>query len=157
MLNDAVDHRLRLAAYQPDMPQNVGAMLRLTACLGVGLDIIAPCGFALDDARLKRVAMDYAARADYNIHRDWQAFCAHRGVRRVILLTTKAAQRYTDFMYQPDDILLVGRESAGVPQDVHDYATACVTVPLVAGARSLNVVTAAAMVIGEAQRQLGGV
>jgi tRNA (cytidine/uridine-2'-O-)-methyltransferase len=146
-------HGLRLAAYQPDMPQNTGAMLRLCACLGIGFDIIMPCGFVLDDARLRRVAMDYAAKADYMCHQSWNAFAAQRGTRRLILLSTKAAQRYTDVMYQADDILLVGRESAGVPDDVHEAATMLVSVPLAAGARSLNVVTAAAMVAGEALRQ----
>lgn len=137
------------------MPQNTGAMLRLCACLGLSFDIIMPCGFVLDDARLKRVAMDYATKADYLRHQSWEAFAAQCGQRRLILLSTKAAQRYTDFMYQADDILLVGRESAGVPDDVHQAATARVYVPLVPGARSLNVVTAAAMVAGEAMRQVG--
>ncbi len=114
-----------------------------------------PCGFVLDDARLKRVAMDYAAKADYVQHQSWAAFAAQRAERRLILLSTKAAHRYTDFMYQADDILLVGRESAGVPDDVYQATTARVNVPLVAGARSLNVVTAAAMVAGEAMRQVG--
>lgn len=148
-------HRLRLAAYQPDMPQNTGAMLRLCACLGLGFDIIMPCGFVLDDARLRRVAMDYADKVDYIRHQSWETFMAQLGARRLILLSTKAAQRYTDFMFQADDILLVGRESAGVPDAVHQAATARVCVPLVAAARSLNVVTAAAMVAGEALRQLG--
>lgn len=128
-------------------------MLRLCACLGLGFHIIMPCGFVLDDARLRRVAMDYAAKADFMRHQSWEAFEAQRGKRRLILLSTKAAERYTDFMYQSDDILLVGRESAGVPDDVHKAATARVFVPLVPGARSLNVVTAAAIVAGEAIRQ----
>ena len=137
------------------MPQNTGAMLRLCACLGMGLDIIMPCGFVLDDSRLRRVAMDYAARADYALHRDWDAFHTQIGGRRLILLSTRAAERYTDFMFHSDDILLVGRESAGVPDYVHDAATARVCVPLAEGARSLNVVTAAAMVAGESIRQVG--
>ncbi len=149
------ENSLRLAAYQPDMPQNTGAMLRLCACLGLGFDIIMPCGFVLDDARLRRVAMDYASKVDYVRHLGWEAFEEQCGVRRLILLSTKAAQRYTDFMYQADDILLVGRESAGVPDHVHNAASARVCVPLVSGARSLNVVTAAAMVAGEALRQIG--
>lgn len=137
------------------MPQNTGAMLRLCACLGLGFDLIMPCGFVLDDARLRRVAMDYADKVDYTRHQSWETFTAQRGARRLILLSTTAAQRYTEFMYQTDDILLVGRETAGVPDTVHHAATARVCVPLVVGARSLNVVTAAAMVAGEALRQLG--
>lgn len=146
-------HQMRLAAYQPDMPQNTGAMLRLCACLGFGFDIIAPCGFVLDDARLKRVAMDYGALSDHVTHRDWLSFLAQLGQRRVVLLTTKAATLYTDFAYQADDVLLVGQESAGVPEGVHQAVTARVTVPLMPPARSLNVVIAAAMVAGEAIRQ----
>jgi tRNA (cytidine/uridine-2'-O-)-methyltransferase len=148
-----ITHQMRLAAYQPDMPQNTGAMLRLCACLGFGFDIIAPCGFVLDDARLKRVAMDYGVLSDHMTHRDWQSFLAQLGRRRVVLLTTKAAILYTDFTYHGDDVLLVGQESAGVPDSVHQAVTARVTVPLMPPARSLNVVIAAAMVAGEAIRQ----
>lgn len=147
-------HSLRLAAYQPDIPQNTGAMLRLCACLGLACDIIEPAGFALDDARLRRVAMDYGTQFMPVRHRDWAAFQAQSAPRRTILLTTGAAMRYTDFVYQTDDILLVGQESSGVPPEVHAAATARVLVPLVETARSLNVVIAAAMVAGEAIRQL---
>ena len=152
---ETVKHTLRLAAFQPDMPQNTGAMLRLCACLGLGFDLIEPCGFVLDDVRLKRVAMDYGALICLTRHRDWDAFMAQLGGRRLILLSTKAAVPYTDFTYQPDDILLVGQESAGVPDYVQQATTAQVTIPLVGAARSLNVVVAAAMVAGEAIRQVG--
>ncbi|MEJ0063747.1 MAG: TrmH family RNA methyltransferase [Alphaproteobacteria bacterium] len=154
-LPDISAHRLRLALYQPDMPQNTGAMLRLCACLGLGMDIIEPCGFVLDDARLKRVAMDYAQLAAPVRHRGWDDFHGQLGARRLILLTTKAGMAYTGCAYRPDDVFLVGQESAGVPEAVHQAAHLRVTVPLASGARSLNVAMAAAMVAGEAIRQLG--
>lgn len=147
-------HSLRLAAFQPDMPQNVGAMIRLCACLGLGFDIIEPCGFVPDDARLRRVALDYRALASPVRHRDWAAFAEETAPRRVILLTTRAECSYTQLCYRPDDILLVGQESAGVPEMVRQAVTLSVTIPLAAGARSLNVVTAAAIVASEALRQI---
>ncbi|MFA6279425.1 MAG: tRNA (cytidine(34)-2'-O)-methyltransferase [Bdellovibrionales bacterium] len=144
---------LRLALYQPDMPTNTGSMLRLGACLGVGLDIIEPCGFIWDDKRLRRVAMDYIDHINYERHRDWGTFLAAKGARRLVLLTTKAAVPYTDFAFKPDDVLMVGRESAGVPEDIHNAVDARVTIPMEEGLRSLNVALAAAMVLGEALRQ----
>ncbi len=147
---------LRLALYQPDMPTNTGSMLRLGACLGIGLDIIEPCGFIWDDKRLHRVAMDYIDHINYERHQDWPAFLKARAGRRIVLLTTKAAAPYTAFIFQPDDILMVGRESAGVPEDVHNAVHARVTIPMTKGLRSLNVALAAAMVLGEAIRQTGG-
>lgn len=128
-------------------------MMRLCACLGVKLDIIEPCGFVWDDKKLKRVAMDYIDHISYTRHIDWAAFKATHQQRRVILLTTKGAASYTDFTYQPDDILMVGRESAGVPDEVHEAVNARVTIPMARGLRSLNVALSAAMVLGEALRQ----
>ncbi len=145
--------QLRLAAYQPDIAQNTGAMLRLCACLGLGFDIIKPCGFVLDDAKLRRVAMDYAALICHTMHVDWATFREQLQGRRLLLLTTRGTKPYTQLRYRPDDVLLVGLESAGVPEAVHQAATEWLTVPMVGAARSLNVVTAAAMVIGEALRQ----
>lgn len=145
---------MRLALYQPDIPQNTGALLRLGACLGVPLDIIEPCGFLLDDKRLRRAGLDYLGAADFRRHASWEAFRADcRG--RLVLLTTRAELAYTAFAYRPDDVLLVGRESAGVPATVHEAVAARVRVPLRAGLRSLNVALAAAMVLGEALRQTG--
>ncbi len=144
---------MRLALYQPDIPQNTGAMLRLGACLGIGLDIIEPCGFVWDDKKLRRVAMDYIDHLNYARHSSWQAFLDQVGSRRIILLTTKAATPYTSFAFRSDDILMVGRESAGVPDAVHDRADGRVIIPMAAGLRSLNVAMAAAMVVGEALRQ----
>ncbi|MFY8095218.1 MAG: tRNA (cytidine(34)-2'-O)-methyltransferase [Niveispirillum sp.] len=143
----------RLALYQPDIPQNAGTLMRLGACTGVGLDIIEPCGFILDDKRMKRSVMDYADHADVTRHVSWAAFRAQRR-GRLVLLTTRAAVPYTQVTYQPDDILLLGRESAGVPDDVHDAADLRVLIPMRPGTRSLNVAIAAAMVLGEVLRQV---
>jgi len=144
---------LRLALYQPDMPTNTGSMLRLGACLGVGLDIIEPCGFVWDDKKLRRVAMDYIDHINYARHPSWEAFLQAKQVGRIVLLTTKGATPYTDFQYRTNDILMVGRESAGVPDSVHDSADARVIIPMAEGLRSLNVALSAAMVLGEALRQ----
>lgn len=149
---------LRLALYQPDQPQNAGAMLRLCACLGLGMDIIEPMGFIWDEARVRRVAMDYRAHVDVLRHADWHQFCTNyrekTKTKRIILLSTKAADIYYDFAFQPDDVLLVGQESAGVPDEIHASADHRVTIPLQAGMRSLNVGMAAAIVAAEAVRQL---
>lgn len=145
---------LRLALYQPDIPQNTGASMRLCACLGLGLDIIEPCGFVFDDKKLHRVAMDYIEHLSYARHGSWEKFVAQLGGRRLVLLTTKGALPYTDFAFRPDDILLAGRESAGVPEEVHARAEARLFVPMQPGLRSLNVVLASAMVLGEALRQI---
>lgn len=148
-------HQLRLALFQPDQPQNTGALMRLCACLGLGLDIIEPCGFVLDDARLRRVAMDYGQLAQPTRHRDWESFLAQTGPRRLVLLTTRADMPYTQCAYRTDDILLLGQESAGVPEEIHNAVTLRVLVPLAPPARSLNIGMAAAIVASEAIRQLG--
>jgi len=144
---------LRLALYQPDMPPNTGAMMRLCACLGVAMDIIGPCGFPLDDARLRRAAMDYFDHLDLTKHKSWEAFLEQTGKRRLVLLTTKADKPYTDLAYRGDDILVVGRESAGVPEEVRKRADERVFIPMKEGMRSLNVAISAGMVLGEALRQ----
>lgn len=146
---------MRLALYQPDIPQNAGAMLRLAACLGVAADIIEPCGFVLSDRHFRRAGMDYLDHADLTRHVSWEAFAAsHRG--RLVLLTTTGDTRYTDLRYSGGDTLLVGRETAGVPAAIHRAAAARVVVPLRPDLRSLNVALAAAMVLGEALRQIDG-
>ncbi|MBU0858362.1 MAG: tRNA (cytidine(34)-2'-O)-methyltransferase [Alphaproteobacteria bacterium] len=148
---------IRLALYQPDIPQNSGAAMRLCACVGAGLDIIEPCGFVWDDKKIKRSALDYTAGLTMTRHTSWDAFLAARSPQnRIILLTTKGDMPYTDFTFRPDDILMMGRESAGVPDDVHNRADARVIIPMRPGMRSLNVINAAAMVLGEALRQTGG-
>lgn len=145
---------MRLALYEPDIPQNTGALLRLGACLGVPLDIIEPCGFLWDDRRLRRAGMDYLTSAEVARHASWDAFQAENE-RRLILLTTKAELRYTEFAYSAADTLLVGRETAGVPEAVHRAAAARVVIPMRPGLRSINVAVAAAMVLGEGLRQTG--
>jgi tRNA (cytidine/uridine-2'-O-)-methyltransferase len=149
---------MRLALFQPDIPQNLGAAIRLGACLGAPVDVIEPCGFPLSDRALKRAALDYAQIADVTRHPSWSLFRTEsaRKNSRLVLLTTKGATPLADFRFQADDILLLGRESAGVPEEVHAAADARLVIPLVKGARSLNVVTAAAIALGEALRQTGG-
>jgi tRNA (cytidine/uridine-2'-O-)-methyltransferase len=149
---------MRLALFQPDIPQNLGASLRLGACLGVPVDVIEPCGFPLSDRAVRRAAMDYAAQAEVARHASWRAFleAPERARGRLLLFTTRGAEAFHRFRYQPNDVLLFGRESAGVPIEVHEAADARLFIPLVAGARSLNVVNAAAMALGEALRQTGG-
>jgi tRNA (cytidine/uridine-2'-O-)-methyltransferase len=148
---------MRLALFQPDIPQNTGNMMRLAACLGIGLDIIEPCGFVLDDRRLRRAGMDYCRDLDLRRHESWATFEKWRlgeaPPRRLIALTRSGERAYVDFAFVSGDILLVGRESAGLPDTVHDAADMRLAIPMAAGLRSLNVATAAAMVLGEAMRQ----
>tara|TARA_R110002096_G_scaffold35718_4_gene100450 strand:- start:1084 stop:1545 length:462 start_codon:yes stop_codon:yes gene_type:complete len=144
---------MRLALYQPDIPQNAGTILRLAACMGVGVDVIEPCGFIWDDKRLRRAGMDYLDRVDLARHRSWERFLETRAAGRLVLLTTQGAVRYTEARFSASDTLLLGRESAGVPLDVHQRADLRVRIPLTPVARSLNVALAAAMVLGEALRQ----
>ena len=146
---------MRLALFEPDSPQNTGSLLRLGACLGVGVDIIEPCGFLLTDKALRRVGMDYVELAEMRRFSSWERFQADRPSGRLILLTTKGAQPYLEFNFRPDDILLLGRESAGVPDAVHHAADARLLILMQASARALNVTHAAAMVLGEALRQTG--
>lgn len=149
---------LRIALYQPEIPQNAGAILRLGACLGVAVDIIGPAGFTLSDKALRRAGMDYLEHACLTRHPSWQDFLlGPAAAGRLVLLTTKSSRSYTDFAFRPRDVLLFGRESAGVPDQVHEAAAARLTIPMLAGRRSLNVALAAAMVTGEALRQLATV
>jgi tRNA (cytidine/uridine-2'-O-)-methyltransferase len=148
---------LRLALFQPDIPQNTGALLRLAACFAVGVDLIEPFGFLLDDRRLKRAALDYAALAAVRRHASWSAFVAARDpAARLVVLTTHGDLPVPRFGFAADDTLLLGRESAGVPAFVHVAAAARVRIPLAAGARSLNVAMAGAIALYEALRQTGG-
>ncbi len=147
----------RIALYQPDIPGNTGTILRFAACMGVGVDIIEPAGFRLDDKTLKRAGMDYLELASLTRHASWDAFEDWRlgEQKRLILITTKATDGYSDFSFQPDDILLYGRESAGVPEDVHNKANERLLIPMVKEARSLNLALSVSMVMGEAIRQVG--
>ncbi len=151
---------MRLALYQPDIPQNTGAVLRLAACMGVGVDIIEPCGFLLDDRRMRRAGMDYLDAVDWRRHPGWGAFRAELAgggaKQRLILLTTGAETPHHQFEFSAHDVLLLGRETAGVPPEVHAAADARIRVPMQPGLRSLNQATAAALVLGEALRQTDG-
>jgi tRNA (cytidine/uridine-2'-O-)-methyltransferase len=147
-----------LALYQPDIPQNAGNILRLGACLGVPVHVIGPAGFDISDRALRRAGMDYIAHALILRHVDWRDFDAARrqAGKRLVLLTTRGETAHCDFSFSPADVLLLGRESAGVPSEVHAAADARITVPMLPGLRSLNVASAAALVLGEALRQTGG-
>lgn len=145
---------MRLALYQPDIPQNTGTMLRLAACLGIGVDFIEPAGFVMTDKHLRRAGMDYLAHTDLVRHNSWQAYIdGPERHERLILLTTRAQLDYVDFRFADDDTLMVGRETDGVPDEVHSFVDGAVRVPMVPEMRSLNVAVAAAMVLGEALRQ----
>ena len=150
---------MRLALYQPDIPQNAGTILRLAACLGVPVDVIGPTGFDMTDRSLRRAGLDYLAHVTIERHVSFTAFQAKRQApactTRLVLLTTRASVAHHAFPFLPDDILLIGRESAGVPEVVHAAADARVRIPMRAGLRSLNVAVATAIVLGEAMRQTG--
>ncbi|HLJ01266.1 MAG TPA: tRNA (cytidine(34)-2'-O)-methyltransferase [Bradyrhizobium sp.] len=149
---------MQIALYQPDIPQNTGTILRLCACMGAAAHIIEPAGFAISDRHFRRAGMDYLDQVNWMRHDSWTTFEEWRrqGGYRLLLFTTKGATPYLDFTYQPSDILLFGRETAGVPQAVADTVDARLVIPLKAGLRSLNVAMAAAMALGEALRQTGG-
>jgi tRNA (cytidine/uridine-2'-O-)-methyltransferase len=149
---------LRLALYQPDIPQNTGTMLRMAACLGLAVEIVEPAGFDVSDRHLRRSGLDYLDHVAVTRHRSWEAFEAWRRAEgiRLVLATTTGAVPYTGFAYRDGDCVLMGRESAGAPEAVHAAADARVVVPIRPGLRSLNVAVAAAMVMGEALRQTGG-
>lgn len=149
---------LRLALYQPDIPQNTGTMIRMAACLGIAVDIVEPAAFDVSDRHFRRAGMDYLDRAAVTRHDSFAAFESWRekAGHRLILAETDGPARHLDFAFQPGDIVMVGRESAGVAPEVHQAADAVVHIPMQNGLRSLNVAIAAALVLGEALRQLGG-
>jgi len=151
-----MEHGLRIALYQPDIAGNTGTILRFAACMGLAVDIVEPAGFDLSDRNLKRAGMDYLEMAALTRHVDWQAFDGRRLAegRRLVLLSTRAALPYADFAFSDRDTLLFGRESAGAPNHVHDAADARLLIPMVEGARSINLALCVAMVAGEAIRQL---
>lgn len=146
---------MRLACYQPEIAGNMGAILRLSACFGVGVDVIEPCGFIWSDARMRRAGMDYVQHVDVAHHSGWDAFRSAQ-TSRIILLTTKGDTRLPDFTFQPDDIMLLGQESAGVPADVAAACDAAVRIPLLPLVRSLNISVAAGIALAEALRQTKG-
>lgn len=151
---------MRLALYQPDIPQNTGTILRLAACLGVAVDVIGPTGFDMTDRSLRRAGLDYLEHVEIARHLSFAAFADARrtagAASRLILLTTHGSVAHHAFRFEPGDTLLLGRESAGVPDAVHATVDARVRIPLKPGLRSLNIAVAAALVLGEALRQTGG-
>ncbi len=149
---------MRIALFQPDIPQNTGTILRLAACLGIEAHIIAPAGFPVSDRAFRRAGMDYLDAVALVRHASWPAFEAWRREHgcRLVLFTTAATQSYLDYAFRADDVLLFGRESAGAPPQVHAAADARLVIPMRPGLRSLNVAVAAAMAVGEAQRQTRG-
>jgi len=146
---------MRLALYQPDIAQNAGTILRLAACMGVPVSVIAPAGFDMSDRALRRAGLDYLEHVTIDRHSGFDAFRAEMQAQgaRIVLLTRHAACEYTHFAFEPRDVLMLGRESAGVPERVHEAADARVTIPIRPDLRSLNVAVAAAMVLGEGLRQ----
>lgn len=147
---------MRLALYQPDIPQNTGTLLRLAACLGIAVDVIGPTGFDMSDRSLKRAALDYLPFVSITRHISWESFLDSRPRGRLVLLSSHGSVDYLDARFQPSDTLLLGRESAGVPNAVRVSADVTVRIPMRPQLRSLNVAVAAAMVLGEALRQTGG-
>ena len=150
---------MRIALYQPDIPQNTGNIFRLGACLGVSVDIIEPTGFIFDDKKFKRSAMDYIDYIDYKRHIDWQHFYDwSQGKKyRLILMTTKAEQSFYEFEFHSSDILLFGRESAGVPDNIHQIVDHRLTIPMREGVRSINLSSSVALVLGEGLRQTNNI
>ena len=150
---------MRIALYQPDIPQNTGTILRMAACLDLTVDIIGPAGFDLSDRALKRAGLDYLPRSRFELHADFTCFVTNRLQKdgmRLVLATTKGATCYLDHRFASNDIVLMGRESAGVPQNIHDAASARIKIPMHSGNRSLNLAVSTAMIIGEGLRQLNG-
>lgn len=152
---------MRLALFQPDIPQNTGTLLRLGACLDIELDIIEPCGFIFSERTLKRAGMDYLDMVRYRRHHSWEHFLQYRAEHpeeygRIVLLTTHASEPYYNFEFRPNDIILMGRESARVPEEVHQTADARLLIPMNRNARSINVAVSAVMVVGECLRQVNG-
>ena len=145
---------MRIGLYQPEIPGNVGAILRLSACFGVGVEIVEPTGFVFSDARLRRAAMDYIDHVTLSRHPNWETFCANVPGRK-ILLSSKADSGLYDFTFRADDVLVMGQESAGVPNAVRDSCDDAVRIPLTRAVRSLNVAVAAGIALGEALRQTG--
>lgn len=147
---------VELALYQPEIASNLGAVMRLAACLGMKLHVIEPCGFPLDDRKLRRAAMDYYDYVIWQKHADWQHFEGWAGSqgKRLLLLTTRATAPYDGVSFTPDDILLFGRESAGVPQEVHARVEQRITIPMAGECRSLNLALSVAITAGEAARQV---
>jgi tRNA (cytidine/uridine-2'-O-)-methyltransferase len=148
---------MRLALFQPAIPQNVGACIRLSACFGVELHVIEPTGFRFDDRAMKRAALDYGPLGHLVRHPDWAAFQTDREAGRLVLFTTRGATPLNDFSFRPDDVLLFGSETSGAPDHVHEAADARVVIPIQSGARSLNLSVSAGIALWEGLRQFGAI
>jgi tRNA (cytidine/uridine-2'-O-)-methyltransferase len=147
---------MRIALYEPEIPGNVGAVLRLGACLGAGVDLIEPLGFPWNDRRVRRAAMDYIDHVEFTRHAGFAAFRETIGDARLVLFTTKAVLSAYQFEFRPDDVLLFGKESAGIPAEIAEMCDAKVRLPMREEVRSMNLATSAALALGEALRQVDG-
>ena len=146
---------MRLALFQPDIPQNTGAMIRICACFDVGIDIIHPTGYVFNKKNIKQAAMDYISHVSLQEHDSWSSYLEYNKDKRIILLSTKGEIKYSDFKFKEDDCILVGRESAGVPEKVFNAVHEVITIPMSKNSRSLNVAVSAGIVLAETRRQLG--
>lgn len=155
MIGAPQSHRLRICAFQPDFPHNLGGLFRLGACFGAGIDVVEPCGFPFSEKRVRQAGLDYIERADVRRFATWRSYLQERTPGRLVLLSTHARDLVWDVAFQAGDVLVMGRESAGVPDAVRADVDIAVRAPMAEGARSLNVVTAAAIGVAEAARQLG--
>ena len=155
MTQKPLKHGLKVALYQPDIPQNTASIIRTCSCLGASLEIIEPCGFLFSDKRFKRVAMDYLDYSEIKFYKSPEEFFDENSKNRVVLMTTKARKVYTKFKFKHDDILLFGRESAGVPEDVHSKVNEKIKIPMLKNKRSLNISISVAIGASEFIRQLG--
>ncbi|MDA9720977.1 tRNA (cytidine(34)-2'-O)-methyltransferase [Candidatus Pelagibacter sp.] len=155
MTQKPLKHGLKVALYQPDIPQNTASIIRTCSCLGVSLEIIEPCGFLFSDKRFKRVVMDYLDYSEIKFYKNPKEFFDENSKNRVVLMTTKASKVYTKFKFKRNDILLFGRESAGVPEDVHSKVNERIKIPMLKNKRSLNISISVAIGASEFIRQLG--
>ena len=155
MTQKPLKHGLKIALYQPDIPQNTASIIRTCSCLGAGLEIIEPCGFLFSDKRFKRVVMDYLDFSEIKFYKSPNEFFDENSKNRVVLMTTKASKVYTKFKFKRNDILLFGRESAGVPEDVHSKVNERIKIPMIKNKRSLNISISVAIGASEFIRQLG--
>ena len=149
-----MNNRPKIALYEPDIPQNTAAIIRTCSCLGAKLEIIEPCGFLLNDKRFKRVVMDYMEKDKINFYKSSKEFFNSKKKQRIILITTKAKKSYTDFKFKTNDTILFGRESSGVPENVHKIVNKRLTIPMVNNKRSLNLSTSVAMILSESLKQI---
>ena len=155
MTQKPLKHGLKVALYQPDIPQNTASIIRTCSCLGASLEIIEPCGFLFSDKRFKRVVMDYLDYSEIKFYKNPKEFFDENSKNRVVLMTTKASKVYTKFKFKRNDILLFGRESAGVPEDVHSKVNERIKIPMIKNKRSLNISISVAIGASEFIRQLG--